>query len=88
MFASAPPGQPQGELAAKRKKPQAKVACTNCRRQHAGCTDGRPCERCVRMGLSATCEDTPKKKRARKKAINEFDEDDHYDAPSDANGCT
>jgi hypothetical protein len=38
------------------------------------------------MGLSATCEDTPKKKRARKKAINEFDEDDHYDAPSDANG--
>ena len=88
MFTAGPPGVPPGDLPVKRKKPQAKVACTNCRRQHAGCTDGRPCERCVRMGLAATCEDTPKKKRSRKKHLAEFDEDDHYELGSDAMSST
>lgn len=40
------------------------------------------------MGLAATCEDTPKKKRSRKKHLAEFDEDDHYELGGDVMNST
>lgn len=77
MFASATSGGVAAE-GPKKRRPQVKLACMNCRRQHAGCTDSRPCERCVRLGMAATCEDMPRKKRSRKKHLPDLDEDDHY----------
>jgi len=33
------------------------VACTNCKKDKLKCDDGRPCQRCVKKGLSCTSED-------------------------------
>ena len=85
MFATAPPLAASSEQPAKKRRPQVKLACMNCRRQHAGCTDSRPCERCTRLGLASTCEDIPRRKRTRKKHLTEFDDDDDFDGSSEAN---
>jgi len=44
----------------KRRK-QAKKACLHCRRTKTGCSDERPCKRCVTLGIGDTCRDAPKK---------------------------
>ncbi|KAJ3294607.1 hypothetical protein HDU79_010702 [Rhizoclosmatium sp. JEL0117] len=41
---------------------QAKRACINCRQACKKCSDARPCDRCVTLGLEA-CLDVPKKPR-------------------------
>lgn len=67
MYVPPSTGVAGGADGQKKRRPQVKLACMNCRRQHAGCTDIRPCERCTRLGLADTCEDMPRKKRSKKK---------------------
>jgi hypothetical protein len=38
-------------------------ACTECRKAHKACSGGRPCERCIRTGISDKCQSSPRKKR-------------------------
>jgi len=45
---------------AKRKKTSR--ACYHCQRTHLTCDEGRPCSRCVKRGLAATCTDGIRKK--------------------------
>eukprot|EP01027_Heterolobosea_sp_BB2_P022088 GEZU01032498.1.p1 GENE.GEZU01032498.1~~GEZU01032498.1.p1 ORF type:complete len:640 (+),score=159.43 GEZU01032498.1:244-2163(+) len=42
------------------------TACINCRKAHSCCGKQRPCRRCVRLGLEATCVDIAGKKRGPK----------------------
>ncbi|GJD06060.1 hypothetical protein Gasu2_04970 [Galdieria sulphuraria] len=35
------------------------ISCTHCRQAKQACDDFRPCRRCVRLGLQATCVDAP-----------------------------
>jgi len=37
-------------------------ACSHCQRTHLTCDDARPCSRCVKRGLAATCTDGIRKK--------------------------
>ena len=41
-------------------KKRAKRACFHCKKAKTSCTNQRPCARCVRLGLSDTCLDTPR----------------------------
>lgn len=43
--------------AARAKRKQVRNACTNCQRvAKKGCSDTRPCHRCVRLGIADTCQ--------------------------------
>lgn len=84
MFAATATMPAPSEAPAKKRRPQVKLACMNCRRQHAGCTDSRPCERCTRLGLASSCEDIPRRKRSRKKHLTEFDDDEDFESLSEA----
>lgn len=46
-----------------RRVPAKKVsrACVHCRNAHITCDDSRPCQRCVKKGLSDSCVDAPRK---------------------------
>lgn len=35
----------------------------NCQKACKKCDDGRPCKRCVKLGLTATCRDSDRKER-------------------------
>eukprot|EP01135_Chromosphaera_perkinsii_P009669 Nk52_evm1s1831 gene=Nk52_evmTU1s1831 len=59
--AAASAGAPRGGGAGNRVV--ATVSCVTCKIAHRACTGGRPCERCVRLGLTATCRDTVQRKR-------------------------
>ncbi|KAI9321241.1 hypothetical protein BX666DRAFT_952773 [Dichotomocladium elegans] len=51
---------------ADRKRPkrrQVKNACVNCQKACKKCDDGRPCQRCIKLGLTATCTNSPRKER-------------------------
>ncbi|KAI8147608.1 hypothetical protein BJV82DRAFT_710101 [Fennellomyces sp. T-0311] len=51
---------------ANRKRPkrkQVKNACVNCQKACKKCDDGRPCQRCIKLGLTATCTNSPRKER-------------------------
>ncbi|KAI9205692.1 uncharacterized protein BJ171DRAFT_423003, partial [Polychytrium aggregatum] len=45
--------------AAKRRK--VCQACTNCQKGHMSCDESRPCQRCIKRGLAATCQNPQKK---------------------------
>lgn len=47
----------------KQKRKQVKNACVNCQKACKKCDDGRPCKRCVKLGLTATCRDSDRKER-------------------------
>ncbi|GAA5812355.1 hypothetical protein MFLAVUS_005806 [Mucor flavus] len=47
----------------KSKRKQVKNACVNCQKACKKCDDGRPCKRCVKLGLTATCRDSDRKER-------------------------
>jgi hypothetical protein len=49
----------------KKRRAISRKACDNCRKAHSCCTDFRPCKRCI--SLQIECQDTPSKKRGRKK---------------------
>eukprot|EP00761_Pharyngomonas_kirbyi_P012937 gb/GECH01012964.1/.p1 GENE.gb/GECH01012964.1/~~gb/GECH01012964.1/.p1 ORF type:complete len:414 (+),score=107.95 gb/GECH01012964.1/:1-1242(+) len=52
------------------KKPKVRVACVNCNKAHTCCSNSRPCERCVRLGLTDSCVDIVPKKRGPKRRSN------------------
>lgn len=35
----------------------------NCQKACKKCDDGRPCQRCIKLGLTATCTNSPRKER-------------------------
>ncbi|PPR06218.1 hypothetical protein CVT26_005476, partial [Gymnopilus dilepis] len=45
------------------KRKQVKMACTNCANACKRCDESRPCERCVKYGISETCVDGQRKER-------------------------
>jgi len=49
------------------KRSQVPKACTNCRKNHAGCDLKRPCKRCSQNGIEDSCSDVPRKKRVLKR---------------------
>ncbi|KAJ1982109.1 Transcriptional regulator of nonfermentable carbon utilization [Dimargaris xerosporica] len=58
------PNDPQGHAkssshpsASRSRRRKATRACYHCQRAHLTCDDGRPCQRCVKRGLAATCKD-------------------------------
>ncbi|KAI8456231.1 hypothetical protein BY996DRAFT_4579886 [Phakopsora pachyrhizi] len=44
------------------RRKKASRACGHCQKAHLTCDDGRPCLRCEKRGLSATCRDGARKK--------------------------
>lgn len=52
----------------KRRKKKVEIACVYCRRSHMICDDSRPCQRCIKRGISNLCHDEPSNSRQRKKA--------------------
>ncbi|KAH9810162.1 hypothetical protein DFH28DRAFT_903136 [Melampsora americana] len=56
--------------APKRKK--ANRACSHCQKAHLTCDDGRPCRRCTRRGLGASCADGFRKKA---KYLRDYDDE-------------
>lgn len=49
------------DISQKPKRKQAKRACTKCRSAKAGCSDTRPCNRCVSLNIGHLCSDAPPK---------------------------
>ncbi|CEG63394.1 Putative Potential fungal zinc cluster transcription factor [Rhizopus microsporus] len=45
------------------KRSQVKNACVNCQKACKKCDDGRPCQRCIKLGLTDTCVNSPRKER-------------------------
>lgn len=44
----------------RKKGARAKRACFHCKKAKTSCSNERPCSRCVRLGLTDTCIDTPR----------------------------
>ncbi|ORX62851.1 hypothetical protein DM01DRAFT_1314495 [Hesseltinella vesiculosa] len=44
------------------RKKKAARACIHCQKAHLTCDDSRPCQRCIKRGLSTTCTDGTRKK--------------------------
>ncbi|KAF9976125.1 hypothetical protein BGZ73_009100 [Actinomortierella ambigua] len=51
----------------KPKRRQVKNACVNCQKACKKCDEGRPCQRCIKYGLTDTCVDSTRK--VRKKGV-------------------
>ncbi|KAL0096393.1 hypothetical protein J3Q64DRAFT_1707487 [Phycomyces blakesleeanus] len=47
----------------KPKRKQVKNACVNCQKACKKCDDGRPCQRCLKLGLTLTCSNSERKER-------------------------
>ncbi|ORZ12784.1 hypothetical protein BCR42DRAFT_493515 [Absidia repens] len=69
---SMPPHQPHPAMVhaggdfnmlTKPKRKQVKNACVNCQKACKKCDDGRPCQRCIKYGLSETCTNSVRKER-------------------------
>ena len=45
------------------KRKQVKNACINCQKACKKCDQGRPCQRCIKYGLTETCKDSLRKNR-------------------------
>ncbi|KAH8553929.1 hypothetical protein BGW37DRAFT_482797 [Umbelopsis sp. PMI_123] len=45
------------------KRKQVKNACVNCQKACKKCDDGRPCQRCIKFGLTDTCVNSVRKER-------------------------
>ncbi|KAG0263264.1 hypothetical protein DFQ27_001839 [Actinomortierella ambigua] len=54
-------------LQQKPKRRQVKNACVNCQKACKKCDEGRPCQRCIKYGLTDTCVDSTRK--VRKKGV-------------------
>ncbi|KAI9323761.1 hypothetical protein BX666DRAFT_108842 [Dichotomocladium elegans] len=61
--AAAPANCSQAKRREKSKRKQVKNACVNCQKACKKCDDGRACQRCIKLGLTATCVDSPRKER-------------------------
>ncbi|KAI7850012.1 hypothetical protein BDC45DRAFT_519193 [Circinella umbellata] len=47
----------------KPKRKQVKNACVNCQKACKKCDDARPCPRCIKYGIEATCVNSVRKER-------------------------
>lgn len=47
------------------KRKQVKNACVNCQKACKKCDEGRPCTRCIKYGLTDSCQDSLRKERKR-----------------------
>ncbi|GJJ14945.1 hypothetical protein Clacol_009215 [Clathrus columnatus] len=56
-------GMPIPSAIIKPKRKQVKMACTNCAAACKRCDINRPCERCIKYGLSDSCHDGVRKER-------------------------
>ncbi|KAK3304168.1 uncharacterized protein B0T15DRAFT_231918 [Chaetomium strumarium] len=54
--------KPGPDCAGRRKRVQVSKACHRCRRLQKGCSETRPCQRCVRVGLEDQCSSTGRKR--------------------------
>ncbi len=61
------------------RKPYVKKACVNCKNAHAACDEGRPCKRCVAMGMEQSCIDAERKKPIPKSADKKSNEVDLFE---------
>ncbi|KAI5962491.1 RDS2 [Candida pseudojiufengensis] len=52
----------------RKRKKKLEIACVYCRRSHMICDESRPCQRCIKRGISHLCYDEPSNSRQRKKA--------------------
>ncbi|CAB4489964.1 hypothetical protein RhiirA5_484434 [Rhizophagus irregularis] len=69
----------------KTKRKQVKNACVNCQKACKRCDDGRPCQRCIKYGLTETCKNSIRKERKKgikrgpyKRRTQIKDQDDKY----------
>ncbi|OCH89283.1 hypothetical protein OBBRIDRAFT_813230 [Obba rivulosa] len=62
-FPPYPAGVPLQPSQPRPKRKQVKMACTNCAGACKRCDEARPCERCVKYGISDTCVDGVRKER-------------------------
>ncbi|KAI7906984.1 uncharacterized protein BX663DRAFT_548081 [Cokeromyces recurvatus] len=60
-----PMGTPPVDLGAhgKPKRKQVKNACVNCQKACKKCDEGRPCQRCIKYGITDTCVNSVRKER-------------------------
>ncbi|KAL6076349.1 ribose-5-phosphate isomerase rki1, variant 2 [Balamuthia mandrillaris] len=65
-------------------------SCSNCRRAHAACDEGRPCRRCITTNQQSTCKDLPPRKRGRKAPAetNQGSSSDGFEAPASSSPTT
>lgn len=49
-----------------------KKACSNCRNAHTACDSGRPCRRCLQLGLKDCCD--AQRKKSKKRGFEDLDE--------------
>ncbi|KAI8062186.1 hypothetical protein BC940DRAFT_309353 [Gongronella butleri] len=54
---------PPVPILVKPKRKQVKNACVNCQKACKKCDDGRPCQRCIKYGLTDTCQNSVRKER-------------------------
>ncbi|KAI9018007.1 hypothetical protein CLU79DRAFT_762609 [Phycomyces nitens] len=50
------------DLSDNNKRKKASRACFHCQKAHLTCDDSRPCQRCIKRDLAATCTDAARKK--------------------------
>ncbi|OBZ86919.1 putative transcriptional regulatory protein C27B12.11c [Choanephora cucurbitarum] len=46
-----------------KRRSQVKNACVNCQKACKKCDEGRPCQRCIKLGITDTCINSPRKER-------------------------
>ncbi|KAI8097990.1 uncharacterized protein B0P05DRAFT_593379 [Gilbertella persicaria] len=46
-----------------KRRSQVKNACVNCQKACKKCDEGRPCQRCIKLGITETCINSPRKER-------------------------
>jgi hypothetical protein len=70
----------QPERKKQKRGSYAKRACKNCRNSHTACDSGRPCKRCLQLGLT-DCQDAERKKK--KRNFEEFEEKKEFPSMKD-----
>ncbi|TFK38194.1 hypothetical protein BDQ12DRAFT_124445 [Crucibulum laeve] len=58
-----PPANQTNAAISRPKRKQVKMACTNCAAACKRCDEHRPCERCIKYGISESCVDGQRKER-------------------------
>lgn len=58
-----------------------KKACSNCRNAHTACDSGRPCKRCLQLGLNDCCD--AQRKKSKKRGFEDLDEKKTFDNMTD-----
>lgn len=54
---------PSTQKKSSKRRSQVRNACVNCQKACKKCDEGRPCQRCIKLGITDTCVDSPRKER-------------------------